>query len=114
MKTKNKTVYTPESSIHHPARMLADMFRDLIGGRQLAWQLAVRDIRAQYRQAALGLLWAFILPLAHTVTWIFLSGSGIVTVSDMSLPYPVYVFTGPGFIRPCSMGRSKLSSCWLP
>jgi len=73
---------------------LADMFRDLISGRQLAWQLAVRDIRAQYRQAALGLLWAFILPLAHTVTWIFLSGSGSVTVSDTALPYPVYVFTG--------------------
>jgi lipopolysaccharide transport system permease protein len=56
--------------------------------------LAVRDIRAQYRQTALGLLWAFILPLAHTITWIFLSGSGIVTVKDTALSYPVYVFTG--------------------
>jgi len=54
----------------------------------------VRDIRAQYRKAALGLLWAFILPLAHTITWIFLSGAGIVTVGDTALPYPVYVFTG--------------------
>ena len=94
MKTKNKTVYTPDSSIRHPTRMLADMLHDLMAGRELAWQLAVRDIRAQYRQAALGLLWAFILPLAHTFTWIFLSKSGIVTVSDTALPYPVYVFTG--------------------
>jgi lipopolysaccharide transport system permease protein len=94
MKTTNITVYTPDSTLRHPVRMLADMFRDLIGGRQIAWQLAVRDIRAQYRQTALGLLWAFILPLAHTLTWIFLSRAGIVTVSDTALPYPVYVFTG--------------------
>jgi lipopolysaccharide transport system permease protein len=88
------TVYTPESPMRHPARMLSGMFRDLLAGRELAWQLALRDIKAQYRQTALGLLWAFILPLAHTLTWIFLSGSGIVTVSDTALPYPVYVFTG--------------------
>lgn len=91
---KKITVYTPDSSLRHPGLMLAAMFRDLIAGRELAWQLAVRDIRAQYRQTALGLLWAFILPMAHTATWIFLSGSGIVTVSDTALPYPVYVFTG--------------------
>jgi lipopolysaccharide transport system permease protein len=74
--------------------MMTAMLRDLNAGRELAWQLAARDIRAQYRQTALGLLWAFVLPLAHTITWIFLSGAGIVTVSDTTLPYPVYVFTG--------------------
>jgi len=94
IKKTNITVYTPDSSLRHPARMLAAMFHDLVAGRELAWQLAVRDIRAQYRQTALGLLWAFILPLAHTFTWIFLSGAGIVAVSDTALPYPVYVFTG--------------------
>lgn len=70
------------------------MFRDLAAGRELAFRLAVRDIKAQYRQALLGILWAFILPLANTVTWLFLSKSGIVKVSDTGLPYPVYVFTG--------------------
>ena len=94
MKKKKVTVYTPESSLRYPTRMVRNMFNDLIAGRELAWQLAVRDIRAQYRQTALGLLWAFILPLAHTLTWIFLSRSGIVTVRDTALPYPVFVFTG--------------------
>jgi lipopolysaccharide transport system permease protein len=88
------TIYTPESSIRRPVKMFSRMFADLWRGRELAWQLAIRDIRAQYRQAALGLLWAFILPLAHTLTWIFLSGSGIVKISYTGLPYPVYVFTG--------------------
>jgi lipopolysaccharide transport system permease protein len=94
MKAKTMTVYTPDSSMRHPGRMIMDMVHDLIAGRELAWQLAVRDIRARYRQTALGLLWAFILPLAHTVAWIFLSSSGIVTVGDTVLPYSVYVFTG--------------------
>ena len=94
LKKTSITVYSPESSLRHPVRMLVNMLHDLAAGRELAWQLAVRDIRSQYRQAALGLLWAFILPVAHTITWIFLSGAGIVTVSDTALPYPVYVFTG--------------------
>jgi lipopolysaccharide transport system permease protein len=88
------TIYTPESALRTPRKMLTGMLHDVWSGRELAWQLAVRDIKAQYRQTALGLLWAFILPLAHTLTWIFLSGSGIVTISETPLPYPVYVFTG--------------------
>ena len=88
------TVYTPDSSLASPAKMLRDMLRDLRASRELAWRLAVRDISAQYRQAFLGILWAFILPLANTLVWVFLSGSGIVSVGETALPYPVYVFTG--------------------
>jgi len=88
------TVYTPDSSLASPGKMLRDMARDLLASRELAWRLAVRDISAQYRQAFLGILWAFILPLANTLVWVFLSGSGVVKVSDTPLPYPVYVFSG--------------------
>jgi lipopolysaccharide transport system permease protein len=88
------TIYTPESSLASPGKMLKDMFRDLAAGRELAWRLAMRDIKAQYRQAFLGILWAFILPLANTVTWVFLSQAGIISMATTGLPYPVYVFTG--------------------
>ncbi len=88
------TVYTPESLLANPLRLAKEMFRDLAGSRELAWRLTVRDLSAQYRQAFLGFLWAIILPLANTLVWIFLSRSGVVNVSDTSLPYPVYVFTG--------------------
>jgi len=74
--------------------MLREMFADLNTGRELAWRLAVRDIQAQYRQAFLGILWAFILPLANTLAWVFLNSSGVVQIADTVLPYPVYVFTG--------------------
>ncbi|MBU4316532.1 MAG: ABC transporter permease [Proteobacteria bacterium] len=94
MEKLSVTIYSQESQLRRPWKMICAMFADLWLGRELALQLAIRDIRAQYRQAALGLLWAFILPLAHTLTWIFLSGSGIVKISNTGLPYPVYVFTG--------------------
>jgi len=94
MTEKQITIYTPESSLANPAKMLREMFRDLAACRELAWRLAVRDVKSQYRQAFLGILWAFVLPLSNTVTWIVLSKSGIVSVSNTSLPYPVYVFTG--------------------
>lgn len=94
MTEQHVTIYTPESLLAHPSKMLREMFSDLAAGRELAWRLVVRDISAQYRQAFLGILWAFILPLANTVTWIFLSKSGIINVASTSVPYPVYVFTG--------------------
>ncbi len=89
-----KTIYTPDSSLISPGKMLREMFTDLVAARELSWRLAVRDIQAQYRQAFLGILWAFILPLANTFSWIFLNSSGVVKIADTALPYPVYVFTG--------------------
>lgn len=88
------TVYTPDSALAAPRKMVTDMFRDLLRGREMAWRLAVRDIQAQYRQALLGIVWAFIGPLATTITWVFLSTSGVVAVGKTDVPYPVYVLTG--------------------
>lgn len=88
------TVYTPEASILSPKKMINEMWTDLCQSRNLAWQLTVRDIKAQYRQSALGILWAFIMPLANTVTWIFLNLTGIVKLDSTSIPYPLYVFSG--------------------
>ena len=88
------TVYTPDSLLTNPFKLVREMFRDLAASRELAWRLTVRDLSAQYRQTFLGFLWAIILPLANTLVWIFLSRSGVVNVSETALPYPIYVFTG--------------------
>lgn len=88
------TVYTPESSLIAPGRMWAEMMADLRASRNLAWRLAVRDIRAQYRGSYLGVAWAFATPLISTLVWVFLSMSGVVRVAQTEIPYPAYVFTG--------------------
>jgi lipopolysaccharide transport system permease protein len=87
-------VYTAESALASPLLLAREMVLDLAASRELAWRLAVRDVRSRYRQAFLGILWAFFLPLANTVTWVFLSGAGIISVRETAVPYPVYVFTG--------------------
>ena len=87
-------IYTPESPLAHPAKLWTEMSQDLWAGRELAWRLATRDISAQYRQSALGILWALINPLTTTAVWLFLSNSRLVQVADTGLPYPAFLFTG--------------------
>ena len=87
-------IYTPAIPLAQPAQLWRDMATDLWAGRELAWRLAQRDISAQYRQSALGVLWALIIPLANTAVWLFLTGSKVVQVAATPVPYPVFVFTG--------------------
>jgi len=70
------------------------MFRDLFSSLDLAKRLFIRDIKAEYRQSLLGILWAFLTPLATAFTWIFLSASGAVNIAGTDIPYPLFVFIG--------------------
>ena len=88
------TEYSSKSSLRNPFLMILELMSDFVLSKDLAWRLAVRDISAQYRQTILGILWAFILPITQTIAWVFLSNTGIVTLQDTGIPYPVYVFTG--------------------
>jgi lipopolysaccharide transport system permease protein len=87
-------VYSSEPVITRPRVLLKELWRDLFNSRSLAWRLAVRDIRATYRQSFLGILWAFIIPLANALVWILLRGTGIVSVRETDIPYPAFVFSG--------------------
>lgn len=86
-------VYQKERTINF-SKLLKESLRDLFGSRFLARQLAERDIKAMYRQSYLGIIWAFIMPLATAAVWIFLNSSGTVRLSDTGIPYPVYAFSG--------------------
>lgn len=55
-------VYQKETN-RNPLRLLRDSIRDIWRSRFLSKQLAERDIKAQYRQSYLGILWAFLTPL---------------------------------------------------
>lgn len=87
-------VYGPETKKRTINVLLRDAFQDLRVSRELGWQLAKRDIKAQYRQAYLGLLWIILLPLANSLTWVFLSASRLVSIGPTEIPYPIYVFIG--------------------
>lgn len=87
-------VYTPGSELRQPAQLLRGMFRDVLASRELAWRLFVRNITAQYRQSALGYLWAFLPPIATTTVFVFLSSQRILNIGATNIPYPAYVLVG--------------------
>lgn len=87
-------VYTPARPLRRPLDLLREMLKDVAASRELAWRLAVRDVSAQYRQAALGFLWVFLLPVANTVIWTFLRRTGVVAMEGTAMPYVAFVFSG--------------------
>ena len=88
------TVYSPESPLRHPGRMLRLFASDIAAGRELAWRLFVRDLSAQYRQTYLGYVWAFVPPLVSAVTFIFLQSQGIVKIEGTGMPYAAFAMIG--------------------
>jgi len=75
-------------------KLLKESLSDIVGSRFLAKQLAVRDIKALYRQSYLGIIWAFVTPLTTAFIWIFLNSTGTIQLTDTGVPYPVYAFSG--------------------
>ena len=75
-------------------KLFKDSLSDIYSSRFLAKQLAVRDIKAQYRQSYLGIIWAFVTPLTTAFVWIFLNSTGTIKLTDTGVPYPVYAFSG--------------------
>jgi lipopolysaccharide transport system permease protein len=86
-------VYQKENNLS-PTRHFKESIRDIWRSRFLSRQLAERDIKAQYRQSYLGIIWAFITPLATAAVWIVLNLTGTVNVTDTGVPYPVFAFVG--------------------
>ena len=91
--TKHVRIYTPnvDNSIFS---IFLEGLKNLYSSHFLAYQIAKRDISAQYRQSFLGLLWSVILPLSTAAVWIFMKNSNTISLSDTGIYYPVFVFTG--------------------
>ena len=88
------TVYSPESALADPRRLIKEMYQELRDSRELAGALFKRDMKAQVRQSILGYAWLFFPPIATTLVWFFLNSSGVVKVADTGMPYPAFVMIG--------------------
>ena len=89
--SSRQVIYTPESLLRHPKKMLKQMWQDLLASRELAWRLLVRDISAQYRQSFLGFFWAIIPAVITAAGFTLAKDNGIVNIGATDLPYPAYV-----------------------
>ena len=60
--------------------------------RNLIATFAIRDLKVQYAQTYLGVLWSLIQPLTGLLIFTFFFNR--ILPLEMSAPYPVFVFTG--------------------
>jgi len=73
---------------------VAAMLRDVARAHPLAMELARRDLKAQYRSAVLGVLWALVVPAFTVGVWIFVRLSGAVEVRGAGEDYAAFLVTG--------------------
>lgn len=87
-------VYSPESQMRTPGKLLASMVHDLKDSKELAWRLFVRDVSARYRQSILGILWAFLPPLLSGLVFIILQSKNVLNLGKTTVDYPLFVLIG--------------------
>lgn len=90
-------VYTPDSPVREPLEFLRTLVRDARASRRLAWRLFVRDISAQYRQTAIGYVWAALPAVFTALVWVALQAVGLLSVHTGDIPYIAYVLAGMTF-----------------
>ena len=88
------TVYSAESPLAHPVKLVKEICSDIWRCRELTWILFTRDLKAQYRQTFLGYVWVFVPLLSTMLVWMFLKSSNAIQVADTPISYPAYVMLG--------------------
>jgi lipopolysaccharide transport system permease protein len=118
-------VYTPDSPLRTPGTFLRTIARDAHAARTLAWRLFVRDIAAQYRQTAIGYLWAALPAVFTALVWVALQSVGVLSIDTGAVPYVAYVLAGTMFwqlfvdalnapLKQLSQNRSMLNRVNFP
>jgi ABC-type polysaccharide/polyol phosphate export permease len=84
----------PDASLRFHRRIrLIGSIREVWGARALVRTLAERDMRARYKQAALGFGWAMLTPLLLMVVFtVFFQRAATVDTGDA--PYALYAYLG--------------------
>lgn len=97
--------YEPDNSLKKGyLSIFSEIFNELKKNRWLTYQLFKRDFFALYKQSFIGIFWAFIVPLVSVGTFILLNRSGVFSIGDISVPYPLYALLGLAFWQLFSTG----------
>jgi len=91
---KATRIYSPAPALRNPGLLLREMSRDLRLSIGLAWQLAARDLKSQYRQSLFGYFWAILPPLLVAGSFIALRAGGVFSAGGIAVAYGAYVITG--------------------
>jgi lipopolysaccharide transport system permease protein len=88
------TVHRPEQQLRRPWLLLQRLFHDLKRSRHVAFEMAKRDLKSQYRTSVLGALMP-LLPALTTAAWaILFRDAHLINVGNINMPYPFFVLCG--------------------
>lgn len=105
------TTYEPDNSLKKGyLSIFREIYDEFKKNKWLTYQLFKRDFFALYKQSFIGVLWAFIIPLASVGTFILLNRSGIFSIGDINFPYPIYAIFGMAFWQLFSTGLINSSN----
>ncbi|MEO7836781.1 MAG: ABC transporter permease [Acidimicrobiales bacterium] len=83
----------PPELLYRPRVRLGPALRAVWRARQLVRTLAERELRARYKQAVLGFVWAIVTPLAMVAAFtLFLNR--FARVPTQGVPYPLFAYVG--------------------
>ena len=88
------TVYSPESPLRNPLKLILTIFADIWRSRELIGMLFQRDLKAAYRQSYLGYIWILLPAIATTAAWYYMTNQGLINVGKTNIPYPAFVMIG--------------------
>lgn len=83
---------------------------ELFRYRQLLFSLAWRDVRVRYKQSALGIGWAIVIPLSMMLvfTFVFTRAIDARSVLKVDMPYALYAYLG---LVPWTFFAVSLNNC---
>lgn len=101
--------YEPDNSLKKGyLTIFKEIYHELKWNKWLTFQLFKRDFFGMYKQSFVGFFWAFIMPFLSLGTFILLNNSGVFSVGDINVPYPVYALIGITYWQIFAIG---ISSC---
>jgi len=87
-------VYGADSLLLQPGKLLLAIWHDVLACRQLAFILAVRDLRAQYRQSLFGIFWILAPPIIVAVGLTVAKKNNLIDLGDTKLPTLAFTLIG--------------------
>ena len=103
--TEKITIYEPDNSLRKGYRSIfCEIFNELKKNRWLTFQLFKRDFYTLYKQSFIGVLWVIVISIVSVGTFIVLNQSGVFTIGDIDVPYPIYAVLGMAFWQLFSTG----------
>lgn len=85
------TTFGSQSALKSPLNLIKETIADIGACWQLAFMLAYRDLKAQYRRSFLGWLWLVIPPIAWAVGLTVLRKNNLADLGRTELHYSAYV-----------------------